>query len=190
MRFEKVQSDKNFYIINNRIRANYVRVSHGGNQLGIMPTNKALDYALSQGLDLILTVQNANPPVCIVEDFGKFKYENKIKDKNAKKKQKEMIQVVKEIRLTPTIDANDLDTKIKQIEDFLKSNKVVLLKMKFTPREIMHKEIGFNKIDQIVDRIKTFGNPESKPQFQGKALFCKLLPLGKKNESARIDSVQ
>ena len=190
MYFEKNQSEKNYYIINHKIRANLVRVNHGDNQLGIMPTNKAIDYAMSQGLDLILTVQNANPPVCIVEDFGKFKYENKLREKNAKKKQKEMLQVIKEIRLTPTIEEHDLDTKIKHMEEFLLENKSVILKMKFTRSEIMHKEIGFAKIDKIVERLKNLATVESKPNFQGKSLFCKLMPAGKKNEPARNESIK
>jgi translation initiation factor IF-3 len=153
-----------------------------------MNTQNALDYAFRNNLDLILTVPNANPPVCIVEDFGKFTYENKIKEKQAKKKQKEMVQHVKEIRLTPTIGDHDLETKVKAVESFLSENKIVQLSMKFTHREMNHKDIGSEKINKIIDRLKSFGTIESKPNFMGLKLVCRFIPIGKKqNEQTRND---
>jgi translation initiation factor IF-3 len=180
--------DKTRYAINNRIRSNIVRVTHENSQLGVMNIQSALEYAFRNGLDLILTVPNANPPVCIVEDFGKFSYENKRKEKEVKKKQKETVQQIKEIRLTPTIGDHDLDTKIKAMESFLSDNKIVQVVMKFTRREINHKDIGSEKINKIVERIKLFGTIESRPNFMGLKLVCRFAPIGKKqNESTRTD---
>jgi translation initiation factor IF-3 len=173
-------SDKTRYAINNRIRSNIVRVTHGNNQLGIMNIQNALDYAYSNNLDLILTVPSANPPVCIVEDFGKFSYENKIKEKQVKKKQKEMVKHVKEVRLTPTIGDHDLETKIKAMESFLEDNKIVQVTMRFTKREMNHKDIGNEKINKISEKLKQHGVLESRPNFFGFKLICRFAPIGKK----------
>lgn len=180
--------EKTKYIVNNRIRANLVRVSHGQNQLGVMHIQKALEYAYQNNLDLILVVQNANPPVCIVEDFGKFKYQEKIKEKQIRKKQKEMMQEIKQIRLTPTIGDHDLETKIKRIEDFLSENKGVQVVMKFTQREMLHKDIGFNVIGKIVERLKSAGIVDSKPRFEGNRLICRFVSsIKKKSELPNED---
>ena len=172
--------EKTKYIVNNRIRANLVRVSHGQNQLGVMHIQKALEYAYQNNLDLILVVQNANPPVCIVEDFGKFKYQEKIKEKQIRKKQKEMMQEIKQIRLTPTIGDHDLETKIKRIEDFLSENKGVQVVMKFRQREMLHKDIG--------ERLKSAGIVDSKPRFEGNRLICRFVSsIKKKSELPNED---
>jgi len=175
--------DNRRYRINFQIRSNSVRVLHNENQLGIMPIDKARQYAQGYGLDLIETVPNANPPVCIVENFGRFQYENKIREKEQKKKQKSMMQLSKEIRLTPTISDHDLETKSKMALRFLQEEKKVFINMKFTQRELHHKDIGFKTIDKLVESIKAYGIIESAPRFTGNKLCCTISPLdASKNE--------
>lgn len=169
--------DNKRYRINSQIRAHQVRVSHNNNQLGVLPIDKARNYAFNLGLDLIETVPNANPPVCIVDDFGKFRYENKLKEKEAKKKQRSMVQEQKEIRLTPTITDHDLETKSKAIIRFLQESKKVQVMMRFSHRELHHKDIGLVTIDKLVEAVKNYGNVEGKPRFMGQKLFCIITPL-------------
>jgi translation initiation factor IF-3 len=169
--------DSKRYRINSQIRAHQVRVSHNNNQLGILTTEKARNYAFNLGLDLIETVPNASPPVCIVDDFGKFRYENKLKEKEAKKKQRSMVQEQKEIRLTPTITDHDLQTKSKAVIRFLQESKKVQVMMRFSHRELHHKDIGFVTIDKLVEAVKGHGILESKPRFMGQKLFCIITPL-------------
>ena len=108
----------NDYIINDQIRDSEVRViSEEGEMLGVMPTGNALQRAEDLGLDLIMISPNANPPVCRIEDFGKFKYEQLRKEKENKKKQK--VTEVKEIRFSPNIDTNDFNTKMNAARKFL-----------------------------------------------------------------------
>ncbi len=179
--------DKNRYFINNKIRANFVRVTHGNSQLGVMPIQEALNYSYQNGLDLILTNPQTNPPLCIVEDFGKFKYENKIREKETRRKQKDALMVNKEIRMTPTISEHDLQTKLKSVITFLESGKSVQVQIRFSPRELNHKDIGMQKIDIIIESTKSIASVEQKPTFFGRALVCKLVPLRKKNAVARND---
>jgi translation initiation factor IF-3 len=180
--------DRNKYFVNNKIRANLVRVSHENNQLGVMPLQQALDYSYKNGLDLILINPKINPPLCVVEDFGKFKYENKIKEKENKRKQKESLIVIKEVRLTPTISEHDLQTKLKSIISFLEEGKSVQVQVRFSPRELHHKEIGMQKMDIIIENTKTIAIVEQKPSFLGRGLFCKLVSLRKKNGITKNDS--
>jgi len=171
--------DNKKYRINFQIKSHSVRVSHNSNQLGVLPTDKARQYAQSYGLDLIEVVPNAAPPVCVIDDFGKFSYENKIKEKENKKKQKSLVQAIKEIRLTPTIGDHDLETKSKAAAKFLQEGKKVQVMMRFSHRELHHKDLGFITIDKLYESLKQHGMLESKPKFMGQKLFCIFAPLEK-----------
>jgi translation initiation factor IF-3 len=164
------------YRINYQIRVPSVRVSQNNNQLGVMPVDKARNLAMEQGLDLIEISPNTHPPVCIIADFGKFKYENKLKDKENKKKQKNSMVVIKEIRLTPTIGEHDFQTKMNAIEKFINDNKKVQIVMKFTPRELLHKDIGIQKINQIVDYFQDKIVIEMSVTFVDRRLLCRIAP--------------
>ncbi len=167
---------------NNRLRVNFqiripqVRVFQNGDQLGIMPTEKARNLAFDQGLDLVEMVPNAHPPVCHILDYSKYKYEQKVKHKEHMKKQREMVQIVKEIRLSPAIGQHDLDIKIKHIIEFLADDKKVQISMKFRSREMQHKDVGFEKINQILEKCKEFALVELHPKFEGSKLICRLAP--------------
>jgi len=164
------------YRVNWNIRVPSVRVNFDNQQLGVMNTDRARNLAFENNLDLIEIVPNANPPLCIIADFGKFKYENNLKEKENKKKQKESIQAIKEIRLTPTIEEHDLNTKKKAILKFIEEDKKVQLTMKFTPRELSHKEIGIQKVQEIIEFFKEKIQVEQQPKFEGKRLYCRIAP--------------
>lgn len=171
-----ILSDNNRFRANFQIRVPQVRVIQNGEQLGVMPTEKARNLAYNQGLDLVEMVPNAHPPVCHIIDFSKYKYEQKIKQKEQMKKQREMTQIVKEIRLSPAIGQHDLDIKIKHIIEFLVDDKKVQISMKFRSREMQHKDVGFEKINQILEKCKEIAVVELQPKFEGSKLICRLAP--------------
>ncbi len=150
---------------------------HEGNQLGIMPTDKARNMAIDLGLDLVEMVPNANPPVCHIMDYSKHKYEQKIKLKETARKQKESFQETKELRFNPSIDNNDLEIKCNHIKEFLNHGKKVQIVMKFRTREFANKEVGITKFNKIIERCKDIAETEYGPKFEGNKFICRVTPL-------------
>ena len=130
-----------------------------------MPTKEAQAMANSKNLDLVQISPNANPPVCKIMDYGKFRYEQARKEKEAKKKQKTI--VVKEVRLRPGIVQNDLNTKANNAIKFLKKGDKVKVELRFRGRELGHKDIGKEVMLKFLDIIKEFGEPTKAPAFEG-----------------------
>ena len=130
-----------------------------------MPTKEAQAMANSKNLDLVQISPNANPPVCKIMDYGKFRYEQARKEKEAKKKQKTI--VVKEVRLKPGIEQNDLNTKANNAIKFLKKGDKVKVELRFRGRELGHKDIGKEVMLKFLDIIKEFGEPTKAPAFEG-----------------------
>ncbi|KPI56794.1 translation initiation factor IF-3 [Clostridioides difficile] len=130
-----------------------------------MPTKEAQAMANSKNLDLVQISPNANPPVCKIMDYGKFRYEQARKEKEAKKKQKTI--VVKEVRLRPGIEQNDLNTKANNAIKFLKKGDKVKVELRFRGRELGHKDIGKEVMLKFLDIIKEFGEPTKAPTFEG-----------------------
>lgn len=130
-----------------------------------MPTKEAQAMATSKNLDLVQISPNANPPVCKIMDYGKFRYEQTRKDKEAKKKQKNI--VVKEVRLRPGIEQNDLNTKANNAIKFLKKGDKVKVELRFRGRELGHKDIGKEVMLKFLEIIKEFGEPTKAPAFEG-----------------------
>ncbi|MCC0635897.1 MULTISPECIES: translation initiation factor IF-3 [unclassified Clostridioides] len=152
--------------INEQIKDKEIRVlSPTGEQLGVMPTKEAQAMATSKNLDLVQISPNANPPVCKIMDYGKFRYEQARKDKEAKKKQKTI--VVKEVRLRPGIEQNDLNTKANNAIKFLKKGDKVKVELRFRGRELGHKDIGREVMLKFLEIIKEFGEPTKAPAFEG-----------------------
>ncbi|HCQ5968458.1 TPA: translation initiation factor IF-3 [Clostridioides difficile] len=152
--------------INEQIKDKEIRVlSPAGEQLGVMPTKEAQAMANSKNLDLVQISPNANPPVCKIMDYGKFRYEQARKEKEAKKKQKTI--VVKEVRLRPGIEQNDLNTKANNAIKFLKKGDKVKVELRFRGRELGHKDIGKEVMLKFLDIIKEFGEPTKAPAFEG-----------------------
>lgn len=170
--------NKNFrYRINYNIKSKQVRVFKDKNSLGIFTIEQAVKMAFEEELTLIEVVPTANPPICQIADYGKFMYEEKVKEKEKLKKQRESVVCIKEIRLTPVISQNDIDTKIKNAIMFLEENKKVQFNMQFKSRHIVvNKETGFKIMEQISNACNIKGNVEYGPKFEGNKLICRIAP--------------
>lgn len=152
--------------MNEQIRDKELRViSETGEQLGIMSSKEAQALANSKNLDLVKISPNANPPVCKIMDFGKFKYEQSRKEKEAKKNQKTV--TIKEVRLRPGIDTNDLNTKANNAIKFLKKGDKVKVELRFRGRELGHKDLGKQVMIKFIEIVKEFGEPTKAPAFEG-----------------------
>ncbi|MEF9991184.1 MAG: translation initiation factor IF-3 [Romboutsia sp.] len=152
--------------MNEQIRDKELRViSETGEQLGIMSSKEAQALANSKNLDLVKISPNANPPVCKIMDFGKFKYEQSRKEKEAKKNQK--IVTIKEVRLRPGIEENDLNTKANNAIRFLQKGDKVKVELRFRGRELGHKDLGKVVMLKFIDIVKEFGEPAKPPTFEG-----------------------
>ena len=155
---------------NERIRAIDVQViGSGGNNLGILPLNKAIEAAKNEGLDLIEISPNANPPVCKIMDMGKYKYDLQKKANIAKKKQK--IVALKEIKLRPGTDVHDYNFKIKNAKKFLTKKDKVKFTVRFKGREMQHINLGKDLMNRIIDDTKEVGKVETHPKFEGRQMI-------------------
>ncbi|RAL26812.1 translation initiation factor IF-3 [Thermoflavimicrobium daqui] len=161
--------------VNEAIRAREVRlIGPSGDQLGIKPLKEALKLAQEQNLDLVNVAPQAKPPVCRIMDYGKFRYEQSKREKEARKKQK-IIQV-KEVRLSPTIDENDVRTKLKNVKKFLEKGDKVKLTIRFRGREITHQEIGRRVLDRMANEVKDLSDIERQPKVEGRQMIMILTP--------------
>lgn len=161
--------------MNEQIRDKEIRViSDSNEQLGVMATKEAQAMATSKNLDLVMISPNAQPPVCKIMDYGKYKYEQSRKEKESKKKQK--VVNIKEVRLRPGIEANDLNTKANQAIKFLKKGDKVKVELRFRGRELGHKDIGKEVMIKFIDIVKEFGEPTKAPAFEGNNMVVMIDP--------------
>jgi translation initiation factor IF-3 len=144
---------------------------------GIVKTSEALAKARAKELDLVEISPQANPPVCKITNFSKFKYEIEKKEKEAKKKQK--ISHVKEIRIRPRIGERDLEVKIKRAREFVTGGDKVQLTAMFSGREMQHKDLGVKVMDKIKESLADVAEPEGRTSSMGNRVFMTLAP--KKN---------
>lgn len=158
--------------INYQIKVQQVRLLRDEEQLGIVSTDYARKLADEAGLDLVEMVAHANPPICKIMDYGKFKYEKKLKDKETAKKQRESQIQIKEIRLRPAIDVGDVETKLNQAKKFLKDGCKVQIVIQFKGRELAHRENGILLMQKIVSGLMEAGNLDSDPKFEGTKMIC------------------
>src|SRR3954462_15337582 len=167
--------NKDEHRINERIRVPEVRlVDEKGNQVGVVPTREALTMARERGLDLMEVSPNAQPPVCKICDYGKFKYEKKKKEHQAKKKQ--TVIKVKEVQLRPQTDEHDLQYKFKNIRQFLEDGDKAKITIMFRGREITYVDQGFKILRDLAEMVKDVGMVESHPKLEGKKLIMVLSP--------------
>ncbi|WP_127017023.1 translation initiation factor IF-3 [Anoxybacter fermentans] len=165
--------------VNEQICAREVRViSPDGNQIGIMPLSKAQDLAYEKGLDLVEVAPQAKPPVCRIMDYGKYKYEQAKKAKEAKKNQN--IINVKEIQLSLKIEDHDLFVKIKRARKFLENRDKVKVRVKFRGREITHKDLAIELLDRFVKELEDVGKVENQPKMEGRNMILILGPKAEK----------
>ncbi|HJQ36825.1 MAG TPA: translation initiation factor IF-3 [Thermoanaerobaculia bacterium] len=162
--------------INDMIRAAEVRlIDSEGKQVGIVPIQQAQDMAREKDLDLVEISPTANPPVCKIMDYGKFIFQQKKKQSEAKKKQK--VIVVKEVQFRPRIDEHDFDFKKNHVIRFLEHGDKVKASVRFRGREMTHMELGRAVIDRLLAEIKEFGAAESPhPDVQGNRMTIIIAP--------------
>lgn len=139
-----------------------------------MSAKEAQTIANNKNPDLVMISPNANPPVCKIMDYGKYKYEQSRKEKESKKKQK--VVNIKEVRLRPGIEANDLNTKANQAIKFLKKGDKVKVELRFRGRELGHKDIGKEVMLKFIDIVKEFGEPTKAPAFEGNNMVVMIDP--------------
>jgi translation initiation factor IF-3 len=161
--------------INEKIRAPQVRViGADGSQLGIIPIEKALELAAEAQLDLVEVAPNADPPVCKIMDYGKFKYQQNKRSQEAKKKAS-VIQV-KEVKIRPKTDDHDLEFKIRNIKRFLAQKDKAKVTMLFRGREIVYVELGMKLLDRVLEALQDEVVIEQKPKMEGRNLVMVLAP--------------
>jgi translation initiation factor IF-3 len=166
---------KQQYSINGEIRDKEVRVMDSeGEALGIMTTKSAQELAESKQLDLVLIAPQAAPPVCRIMDYGKFTYETQKKDKEAKKKQK--VVVIKEIRISPTIEEHDLNVKAKNAEKFLLDGDKVKVTVRFRGREADYAHFGNELLKRFAEKLSEVSLIEKSAKLEGKNMFMFLTP--------------
>jgi translation initiation factor IF-3 len=166
-------------LINEEIKANELRViDDSGEQAGIMLRETALQFADSRNLDLVLISPGAKPPVARVMDYGKYRYEQQKREKEAKKKQK-IIQV-KEVRLSPSIEEHDLFVKSSHAAKFLDEGDKVKVSLRFRGRERGRTQKGFEVMEHFAEAVKDNGAPEKNAAFEGRNLVMILAPLADK----------
>lgn len=161
--------------INEGIKAKeFLLISQDGEQLGVKTKAEAIQIAERLNLDVVIVAPNAKTPVAKIMNYGKFKFEQQKKEKEARKKQK--IVTVKEIRLSPTIDKHDFETKLKNARKFLSKEDKVKVSIRFKGRAITHKEIGQKVLEQFSNDASDIATVEQKPKMDGRSMFLVLAP--------------
>ncbi len=166
---------KKFIRINDRIRVPEVRlIGPDGNQLGVVPIQRALEMANQHELDLVEVASQAAPPVCRIIDFSKFKYDQEKKEREAKKHQKQ--GRLKEIRLKPNIDEHDFQTKVKQAIAFLQKKDKVKVNLFFRGRQMEHMDLGRKILDKFITDTQNDGQVEKEPILEGRVISLVIAP--------------
>lgn len=148
-----------------------------GEQLGVLNTREALERAKDKGLDLVEVAPNADPPVCKIMDYGKFKFQQQKKLQEAKRKQ--TVIKIKEVKFRPKTDENDYQTKLKKIIKFLDGGDRCKVTIFFRGREIVHKDRGVRMLDRVVADTLDVAKVESKPMSEGRTMTMMLAPMKK-----------
>ena len=165
--------------INEAIRMREVRLIDGeGNQKGILPTIEALRMAREAGLDLVEIAPQAQPPVCKLLDYGKYKFDLEKKTRESRKHQKQVR--IKEIRMQPKIDDHDLDFKTRHVREFLDEGNKVKVTVRFRGRELAHTELGKVVLDRILEKLEGNFLLERAAQMEGRTMSLLLNPKGTK----------
>ena len=162
-------------MINGQIRDKEVRViGEDGEQKGVMPIKEAMRLAQEAELDLVKIAPTAKPPVCRIMDYGKYKFDQAKKEKEARKKQKTVD--VKELRLSPSIDTHDVQVKVKKANEFLKDGDKVKVSIRFRGREIGHSKAGMAILEDFAKQTEEFGVIDKQPKMEGRSLVMFLAP--------------
>ena len=161
--------------VNNQIRSKKIRlIDSNGDQIGIMSLNEAKRKAENRDLDLVEVAPQANPSVCRIMDYGKYKYEQAKKAKEAKKNQN--VMNVKEVQMGVKIEEHDFNVKLKQARRFLNDKDKVKVRIKFRGREMMHKELGYDLCERLIEGTKELGSVSKKPTMEGRNMMMFITP--------------
>ncbi|HCC98150.1 translation initiation factor IF-3 [uncultured Planktomarina sp.] len=164
--------------INDRIRGSELRlIDEDGENIGVVTPERALIMAEDAGLDLVEISPNANPPVCKIMDFGKFKYESQKKEAEARKKQK--IIEIKEVKFRPNTDKHDYEVKMRNVFKFLENGDKVKITLRFKGREMAHQELGRDLLLRVAEDTKETGRVENMPKMEGRQMIMLVGPLPK-----------
>ncbi len=166
-------------MVNDGIRARELRlIDQNGEQLGVKSKAEALSIAERANLDVVLVAPNAKPPVARIMDYGTYRFEQQKKEREARKKQK--VINIKEVRLSPTIDVNDFNTKLRNARKFLEKGDKVKASIRFKGRAITHKEIGQRVLDRLAEETTDIATVEQKAKMDGRSMFLVLAPKNEK----------
>ncbi len=161
---------------NQEIRVREVQlIDHEGANRGVIPTEEAMDIALDAGLDLVEIQPNANPPVCKILDYGRYKYQAQKKAAEARKKQKTV--EIKEIKMRPNIDTHDYDVKMKNMLRFFNDGDKVKVTLRFRGREMAHQDLGMNLLNKVREETSEIAKVESAPKLEGRQMVMVLAPI-------------
>ena len=170
--------------INDRIRTREVRlIGPDGDQLGIKPVPEALRMARSLDLDLVEVAPGANPPVCRIMDYGKFRYEEAQKAKESRRRSTQV--TVKEVKFRPKIGKGDFDTKVRHLTSFLEEGHKVKVTLQFRGREMAHPELGAKILDQVLESVGPLAKVDNHARLEGRSMSMVLSPDRKAHEAAR-----
>lgn len=167
-----------FYIkqelpINGQIRAKEVQlIGDNGEKLGVLSLRDALEKAEEKKLDLVLVAPQGNPPVCKIMNYGKYKFEQAKKEKEAKKKQK--VAEVKEIRITPNIEEHDFGFKAKNARKFIEDGNKLKITVRFKGREVNNSKLGEDVLNRFIENLADIANVEKRPKLEGRSMFIML----------------
>nr|WP_286196879.1 translation initiation factor IF-3 [Tropicibacter sp. R15_0] len=164
--------------VNDRIRAPEIRlIGAEGENVGVVTPARAMDMAEQAGLDLVEISPNANPPVCKIMDYGKFKYEQQKRESEARKKQKTI--EVKEVKFRPGTDKHDYDVKMRNVFKFLEGGDKVKVTLRFRGREMAHQQLGRELLERVAEDVKELGKIENMPKMEGRQMVMMIGPLSK-----------
>jgi len=167
--------------INEDIRDKEVRlISSDGEQLGVMSARAALEIAMEKELDLVKISPNANPPVCKIMDYGKYRFEQSKRDKEAKKNQR--VMEVKEVRMSPGIDVNDFNVKLRNAQKFLSEGNRVKIAVRFRGREMAHTDIGESLLTKFAEGCAEVAVVDKNPKLEGRHMIMFLSPKAKESK--------
>jgi len=165
--------------VNDKIRATEIRlIGADGENEGVVSPARAMQLADDAGLDLVEISPNANPPVCKIMDFGKYKYETQKRESEARKKQK--IIEVKEVKFRPNTDTNDYDVKMRNVFKFLENGDKVKVTLRFRGREMAHQNLGRELLERVAEDTKEAGKIENMPKMEGRQMIMMIGPLPQK----------
>lgn len=172
-------SKSNELLMNEEIRDKEIRVvGADGSQLGIMSSREALKIAAEQDLDLVKIAPQATPPVCRIMDYGKYRYEQAKREKEARKNQK--VAEIKEVRMSLNIDTHDFDTKVNQAKKFLQNGDKVKVSVRFRGREMAHPEMGKGLLERFATDCAEVGSLDKPPKMEGRSLAMFIAPKNTK----------